>query len=98
MDTTRKRPDCYQCIHRRDVPGDAHSSCAHPQAPTDNPMGQLMAILGKRSKAPPAPSLLNITFDPHGVRMGWACWPWNFDPVWLIECSGFTPRKEGEAT
>ena len=24
------KPDCYKCIHRRNVPGDAHSRCAAP--------------------------------------------------------------------
>ena len=27
-----KKPDCYICKHRKEVPGDAHSSCANPKA------------------------------------------------------------------
>lgn len=34
-----KRPLCYSCKHRRDVPGDAHSSCAKPSRVTANPYG-----------------------------------------------------------
>jgi len=25
-----KKPNCYDCIHRGDVPGDAHSCCKNP--------------------------------------------------------------------
>lgn len=24
-------PICYECIHRREIPGDCHSKCAHPR-------------------------------------------------------------------
>lgn len=30
---------------------------------------------------------------PHGVRKGWFRWPVNFDPVWLLECDGFSADK-----
>jgi hypothetical protein len=26
------KPNCYQCVHRRNVPGDTHSSCNNPKA------------------------------------------------------------------
>jgi hypothetical protein len=26
------KPDCYKCKHRRDLPGDCHSSCANTAA------------------------------------------------------------------
>lgn len=29
-----------------------------------------------------------------GIRRGWFFWPFNFDPVWLVECTGFE-AKEG---
>lgn len=32
--------------------------------------------------------------DPHGRRMGWFFWPLNFDPVWLLSCTGYTPKEE----
>ena len=31
---------------------------------------------------------------PHGIRHGWFFWPLNYDPVWLVECTGFE-AKEG---
>ena len=32
--------------------------------------------------------------NPHGIKMGWFVWPYNFDPVWLVSCNGFKPIKE----
>ena len=61
-----KKPDCYKCKYRREVPGDAHSRCACATA--------------------------KVKGDPHGIRSGWFLWPWNFDPVWLISCTGFKKK------
>lgn len=38
---------------------------------------------------------LHIQADPHGFRMGWFWWPVNFDPAWLQNCDGFTPKDGG---
>lgn len=32
---------------------------------------------------------LKVKGDEVGIRNGWFMWPYNFDPVWLIECNGF---------
>lgn len=37
-----------------------------------------------------------VRADFHGVKNGWFLWPYNFDPVWLIECSGFKEKNNGE--
>jgi hypothetical protein len=35
-----KKPDCYKCIHRREVPGDAHSRCNNAKSHVKgNPTG-----------------------------------------------------------
>ena len=31
--------------------------------------------------------------DSYGKRSGWFVWPYNFDPVWLLQCSGFKEIK-----
>ena len=36
---------------------------------------------------------LQVKGHRHGVRMGWFYWPINFDPVWLLECNGHTPKE-----
>ena len=58
---------CYQCVNRRNIPGDAHSSCVKPD------------------KA--------MTGNAHGIRSGWFCYPYNFDPVWRTkECDNFESK------
>lgn len=61
-----QKPDCYKCIHRRNVPGDRHSSCMNIHADVDAEL--------------------------HGIKKGWFIWPFNFDPIWLINCNGFKEK------
>lgn len=95
---------CYDCAHRRDVPGSAHSACVHPateQARKD-PFLQLAGIVGKRGGIPltalaaecgegpqRAADTLHISANFHGIKNGWFIWPVNFDPTWLENCDGF---------
>lgn len=98
-------PNCYRCEYRRDVPGDAHSSCHHPPFAKmlDNPMAQLISgLAGKRFGAVgPVPLVeegqkpIKVVGNPYGIKKGWFNWPFNFDPGWLMECSGYTPKREG---
>lgn len=93
------KPNCYQCIHRRDLAGDTHSRCTHPRAGGKDPGLEVMAILASVRRVGPVADLagaeaLNIEANPHGVKSGWFNWPFNFDPVWLEGCDGFTPQTE----
>ena len=84
--------DCYKCQYRGDIPGDAHSCCNHPLVKQDaNPFGALVDMLAGKNME--AARKLNIVGHPHGIRRGWFMWPANFDPTWLINCDGFTPKK-----
>ena len=90
--------DCYKCIHRREVPGSAHSSCAHPDAGVQDAMGSLAAILASVGRAPPMIDVagaekLDIKANPHGIAKGWFNWPHNFDPAWLDNCNGYEEKK-----
>jgi len=89
-------PDCYKCTHRGNVPGSAHSSCKHPSAAhlTSGSIGQLISVLtGSRNGAIlTPPNNLQILGSEHGKRNGWFNWPFNFDPIWLENCTGFTPK------
>lgn len=78
------KPNCYECKHRRNVAGDAHSSCSHPKA---NAVNGLLAMLGYDMAQ--APNNLNVQVNPHGLRNGWANHPINFDPIWIDNCDGF---------
>ena len=85
-----EKPNCYKCIHRRNVPGDAHSSCAHPKVISNNNTIFKMATTTFKSSA----MELNIKANMNGVRNGWFLWPTNFDPGWLENCDGFEKIKE----
>ena len=93
------KPNCYKCIHRRSLPGDAHSSCDHPKAGKNkNPLGSMMAIFASVGKVNPTINFdgakkLNIQAHSHGVKRGWFNWPYNFDPVWLVSCDGFSSKE-----
>jgi hypothetical protein len=63
-----ERPNCYQCVHRRELPGDAHSRCNNINA--------------------------NVVGHEHGKVNGWFSWPYNFDPVWLEKCDGFSENPK----
>lgn len=32
----------------------------------------------------------NAKGSEHGIKKGWFLWPFNFDPVWLESCEGFS--------
>lgn len=73
------KPNCYDCVHRRDLAGNAHSKCEHPRA-------NIGFVVGFGNP-------LRIIGDPHGIRQGWFLWPINFDPVWLKSCDGFEKKE-----
>ena len=88
------KPNCYECQHRGGVAGSAHSSCKHPnnKTATDDPLSQIMGIFASVGRVPPvqADTGLKIKGNSHGIAKGWFNWPFNFDPVWLESCNGFT--------
>ena len=89
-------PNCYDCIYRGNVPGDAHSTCHHPEIKNknDNEFGALVQMVS--GGFVDAARKLKIKGNSHGIRSGWFFWPANFDPVWLENCEGFTPKKPKE--
>jgi hypothetical protein len=93
--------NCYTCKYRRNIPGDAHSACAHPKTGEagNDPIGNLIAMFASVGRTEPmiseAAKELNIQAHSHGVKSGWFNWPWNFDPAWLQNCDGYeeeTPK------
>ena len=93
---TQMMNKCYACTWVRDVPGSAHKACAHPEvtAQTDEPLLAFFAALASAGRIKPyALPKLGVTGDPHGIKNGWFNFPWNFDPVWLNSCDGFTPKE-----
>ena len=100
-----EKPDCYKCEHRRDIPGDAHSSCKHPdnKGIGENSISQMIGILASVGRIAPVQveTKLKIKGSLTGIKRGWFNWPMNFDPVWLEECNGFSEeeiKKKGGKT
>jgi hypothetical protein len=61
-----EKTNCYECIHRGNISGDAHSKCNNKNA--------------------------KVSGNKNGIRNGWFCHPYNFDPVWLEKCDGFEAK------
>ena len=89
------KPNCYECKHRGEVPGSAHSCCNHPitKADHDNPLAKMLGIFAGVGRALPITGetarKLNIKGNACAIPRGWFNWPFNFDPVWLESCDGF---------
>jgi hypothetical protein len=95
------RAMCYHCAWRRPLPGVTHSACAHPKAgkQTADPMMKLLAIFASVGRVPPTINIagtvvLGVKLDEYGVQNGWANWPFNFDPNWLLACKGFMFKED----
>lgn len=91
------KPNCYECKYRGGVSGSAHSCCQHPAngGVMEDSFFGAMAILASVGRADPvqADTGLNVKGNPHGIKNGWFNWPFNFDPVWLESCDGFTGKE-----
>ena len=93
------KPNCYECKHQGDVPGSAHSSCRHPafSAVNADPLLSIMSILGSVGRVAPfkvTSEECKVVGNPHGIKNGWFFHPMNFDPVWLVSCTGFERREQ----
>ncbi|KKM00813.1 hypothetical protein LCGC14_1800660 [marine sediment metagenome] len=92
------KPDCYKCEHRGTLPGSEHSKCTHPLVAdlVRDPLFNLAATLASVGRVAPVQvgaDKLNIRANYHGIKRGWFNWPMNFDPTWLEQCEGFTPKE-----
>ena len=89
------KPNCYDCIHRRNVPYDAHSECKHPLiTDTDRLLTPVLLISGLQRSG--VMKMLNISGDESGIKHGWFMWPTSYDPTWLLTCEGFEQKKVSE--
>jgi hypothetical protein len=64
------KADCYQCVHRGNVPGDAHSCCTYP----GNQTGAFDFFAASNAENAVK---LSIRGHPHGIKNGWFNWPVN---------------------
>ena len=100
------KPNCYECKHRRDLAGSAHSQCEHPAYAEiiADPLVQVMSLFASVGRVPPVKvgaEGIQVMGNPHGIRKGWFNHPLNFDPTWLESCDGFETKSTagiGEVT
>lgn len=87
------KPNCYECVHRKELPGSAHSVCGHPEATSACGLIVCKALMQAAFNQIDAREVgasfgnVKIAAKKHGIRSGWFMWPFNFDPVWLTKCS-----------
>ena len=75
----------------------------HPafKSTNDDPLLNIMGMFASVGREPPMQSLsseIEVEGDPHGIASGWFNHPWNFDPTWLVKCTGFEPTEEDQET
>jgi hypothetical protein len=92
-----KKPNCYKCKFRGEVAGSCHSSCNHPackkeENENENDIAKLFSLMGGNFKPQQKIEGLKVKGHPNGIKNGWFAHPYNFDPVWLLECSGFKQK------
>jgi hypothetical protein len=56
----------------------------------------LLGIFGSVGRTPPIQAVSNdvkVVGNKHGIANGWFNHPFDFDPTWLEECSGFEKKS-----
>ena len=88
------KPNCYNCIYRGNVAGDAHSCCRHPWLGKKDSNPFMAMIEGMQGKFNDGIAKLGIKADEYGVKSGWVIFPANFDPIWILACKGYTQKDK----
>ncbi len=85
---------CYGCIHRRPLPGSAHSRCAKgvELAGGSAAVAELFGLFGAGLDGLAAKH--GVVGTDHAKLRGWFAWPFNFDPVWLEACALYESREQ----
>jgi hypothetical protein len=97
-----KKPNCYTCRFRTMVPGSAHSCCtvirdtAKELGMEDAKAAALEAAIAFGGATVQGKNGPAVKLNPHGVKNGWATWPFDFDPTWVDECEFESKKTEDE--
>lgn len=84
---------CLTCQYRGSVPNSRHSSCQHPKV--NDILGDHELLLRymdgiiNRHLIPNFYEDLKVEFAKEAIMEGWASFPFNFDPIWLRQCTGY---------
>lgn len=87
-----KKPNCYKCEYRGTIAGSAHSKCLHPafKGLHENPLMGMAALFGGMLQM--KSNKCKVEGHPQGIRGGWFGHPLNFDPTWLMSCTGYKTK------
>lgn len=93
------RNKCYNCKHVGRVPGSAHRCCWHPAYKDlmKHPAAEVMGILVGIGRLPPVQvrsTSIEVEGHPTGIKRGWFNHPFDFDPTWLVKCTGFEEESK----
>lgn len=82
---------CLTCKHKGRVPNSRHSKCKHPDVlhMDCNTYAMVIKKLAAGDEVIQITSRMGVQFANQGVEGNWALWPFNFDPIWLVECLGY---------
>ena len=89
----RRGPDAHPRPNVRLVSTYPGSPCARRNACYDCAHRRTIPNDAHTRCGHPDPLSLTIVGEKHGRDKGWFKWPRNFDPVWLRECDGFSPKE-----
>lgn len=84
--------DCLECKWREKLNHSSHSKCCHPEFTemNESKIGEILTKLGKRAGSIHLrPKTIEVIGDPHGMDSGWFNHPFNYDPIWLLKCTGY---------
>ncbi|MBZ2166978.1 hypothetical protein [Methanobacterium spitsbergense] len=83
--------DCDNCVYQGHLENSRHSTCQHPEVRhVINDSDLLNQVIVNYKK--PTIHLFNgfrIEREQQGIEGNWCLWPFNFDPIWIKECTGF---------
>ncbi|MCP4897026.1 MAG: hypothetical protein GY906_08630 [bacterium] len=88
VETMGDRPQCHRCTHKGILPGDAHIQCLHPKAQANMPSDPI-AAMAEAFITGAAAARVEL-----GIVGGGDTWPANFNPGYLEQCNGYTPKGE----
>jgi len=84
---------CDKCLFQGTLENSRHSTCKHPEVKSIINDSELLKILiDAISEGTPMIGLFNgfrIEREQQGIDGDWCLWPFNFDPIWIKECTGF---------
>jgi hypothetical protein len=88
--------NCHNCIHHRTLPGNAHIECDVPLF--DQAAMLLIWMHSLTSKGNMIYKSYDDSFEVElnstGIKGGWAMWPINFDPIWIVRCTRYKEKED----